>query len=240
MSGAWELFQEFGSPFVRQLVIGVTLAAPDVTAVPMAMGRFPRQAGEVCSCVRVCVCMHVCAQELWHRERGRATSPKPEPGGFRAIAPAVPTLPVLLQPSCPSTPLCTALPQQSPGWLSSGQRGGGVPAPSPVVLSLEKLRVPLLVGPDVVAQGHPKAEGFRSLRSCVPCWLLDVAWENYGKRGNKPRAVTLSTEGERLPGVNACRRDALCSAAAAREQREVTSCLLMTNVIRNYVKYKVR
>lgn len=33
-------------------------------------------------------------------ERGRATGPKPKPGGFRAIAPAVPTLPVP-QPLCP-------------------------------------------------------------------------------------------------------------------------------------------
>lgn len=35
-------------PFITQLVIGVTLAVPDVTAVSMAMARFPRQAGGLC------------------------------------------------------------------------------------------------------------------------------------------------------------------------------------------------
>lgn len=102
------------------------------------------------------------------------------------------------------------------------------------------MRVPLLFGLELVAQGHPQAEGSQSLWCCVPCWLLTVARGNGGRRGNKPRAVTLPVEGERLAGANACGRDTPCSAAAAREQREVTGCLLMTNAVRNDVKYKVR
>lgn len=58
--GPGHCFSHLAHPSQHNLVIGVTVAAPDVTAVSMAMGRFPRQAGGVCLCTRVWVYAHVC------------------------------------------------------------------------------------------------------------------------------------------------------------------------------------
>jgi len=172
------------------------------------------------ACESVCVCMH-----MGSCGTGRAASPRPEPGGPRAITAAVPTP----QPSRLGAPLLTALPQQSPGLRSRSSPGGAVPG---------EAVSPSACWPGGGGTRPSQAEESRSLRSCVPCWLLNIARENHGRRRDKPGAVAAQPAqgGEHLLGAAACERDAPWSAAAAREQREVTSCLLMTNAIKNDVK----